>query len=150
DPELTLDLPARVSAETGMNALAHCVEAAWSTARSAEAEVIAYAGAARIYRWLPIVTKHPHDLRARSEMLVGAMLGGRALQNAAMGVHHGLAQLVGGCTGMPHGLANAVILAHAVRFNANAVPDVIWRLTNEFGRTDGDAASAIDELRERI
>ncbi len=150
DPEVTLDLPPRVSAETGMNALAHCVEAAWSPTRTAEAEVLALAGAERIAFWLPRVIDRPQDLEARAEMLIGAMLGGRCLQNASMGVHHGLAQIVGGRTGIAHGLANALILAHAVRFNAAAVPDVIWRLAQAMGRTDGDAASAIDELRARV
>jgi alcohol dehydrogenase class IV len=150
DPEVTLDLPARVSAETGMNALAHCVEAAWSPARTVEGEAVALAGAARIYQWLPQVCERPGDLGARGEMLAGAMLGGRSLQNASMGVHHGLSQLVGGRTGIPHGLANAVILAHAIRFNADAVGGVIKRLAAAFGRSDGDAAGAIDELRSRM
>lgn len=150
DPEVTLDLPARVSAETGMNALAHCIEAAWSPARTVEAEAIALAGAARIHRWLPRVVEQPTDLEARSEMLSGAMLGGRCLQNASMGVHHGLSQLVGGRTGIAHGLANAVILAHAIRFNADIAGAVTARLAACFGRTDGDAARAVDELRARL
>jgi alcohol dehydrogenase class IV len=150
DPEVTLDLPARVSAETGMNALAHCVEAAWSPLRTAEAEALAYAGAEQIYFWLPRVVEDPGDLDVRARMLEGAMLAGRCLQNASMGVHHGLAQLIGGRTGIAHGLANALILAHAVRFNADAVPDVIWRLAAAFSRTDGDAAHAIDELRAKL
>ena len=150
DPEVTLDLPARVSAETGLNALAHCVEAAWSPTRTAEADAIALAGAERIYFWLPRVIAQPQDLEARGEMLIGAMLAGRCLQNASMGVHHGLAQLVGGRTGIAHGLANALILAHAVRFNAGVVPDVVWRLAQAFGRTDSDAAGAIDDLRARV
>ncbi|HEX7417633.1 MAG TPA: iron-containing alcohol dehydrogenase, partial [Steroidobacteraceae bacterium] len=150
DPQVTLDLPVRVSAETAMNALAHCVESAWSPSRTPEAEAIALTGAARIGRWLPIVAEHPADLAARSELLVGAMLGGRCLQNASMGVHHGLAQLTGGRTGIAHGLANALILAHAVRFNADAVPEVIAALAVALGRRDGDAARAIDELRQRV
>jgi len=150
DPEVTLDLPALISAETGMNALAHCVEAAWSPSRTVEAEALAYAGAERIYRWLPQVVRRPMDLEARSEMLAGALLGGRCLQNASMGVHHGLAQLIGGRTGIAHGLANAVILAHAARFNADAVPEVTARLAAVFGRRDGDAAAAIDDLRARL
>ena len=150
DPQVTLDLPARVSAETGMNALAHCIEAAWSPARTVEAEAVALTGAARIHRWLPEACERPGDLEARSEMLAGAMLGGRALQNASMGVHHGLAQLVGGRTGIPHGLANAVILAHAIRFNADAVGAVTARLAAAFGRSDDDAARAVDELRARL
>jgi maleylacetate reductase len=150
DPETTLDLPPRASAETGMNALAHCIEAAWSPSRTPEAEAIAYSGAARIFHALPRVIEHPHDLPARTELLAGALLAGRCLQNASMGVHHGLAQMVGGRTGIAHGLANALILAHAVRFNQDAVPEVVERLAMLFGRRDGDAAAAVDELRARI
>lgn len=150
DPEVTLDLPPRASAETGMNALAHCVEAAWSASRTPEAEAIAYSGAARVFHALPRVIERPQELEGRSELLAGALLAGRCLQNASMGVHHGLAQMVGGRTGIAHGLANALILAHAVRFNQQAVPDVIARLAMLFGRRDGDAAAAIDELRARI
>lgn len=149
DPEATLDLPPRVSAETGMNALAHCVEAVWSTSRTPEAEAIALSGAGRIFRWLPRVVTASDDLDARSEMLAGAMLAGRCLQNASMGVHHGLAQMVGGRTGIPHGLANALILAHAVRFNSDAVPHAMRALSEAFGGV-GDVSSAVDALRARL
>ena len=148
DPEVTRDVPARVSAETGMNALAHCVEAAWSPVRTPEAEAVALAGAARINAALPAVVERPDDLAARTAMLEGAVLGGRCLQNASMGVHHGLSQLVGGRTGIPHGLANAVILAHAVRFNADAVPDEVERIGAAIG--SHDAAAGIDLLRDRL
>jgi alcohol dehydrogenase class IV len=149
DPELTLSTPARVSAETGMNALAHCVEVAWSPSRSPEAEAIALAGAARIVEALPRVVAAPDDLVARAEMLAGAALAGRCLQNASMGVHHGLSQLVGGRTGIPHGLANAVILAHAVRFNAEAVPDEVRRIGEAIGAPN-DPAGGIARLVERL
>src|SRR5438477_10175851 len=143
DPDLTLSTPARVSAETGMNALAHCVECAYSPARTPEAEAVALAGIRRIAAALPAVVDDPGDLTARTEMLAGAVLGGRALQNAAMGVHHGLAQLVGGRTGMAHGLANAIVLSHAMRFNAEAVPDELRRIGEALGEPD-DPARAVD------
>lgn len=149
DPELTLSTPPRVSAETGMNALAHCVECAYSPRRTPEAEAIALAGTARIAAALPEVVAAPTDLDAREEMLIGAVLGGRALLNASMGVHHGLAQLVGGRTGMPHGLANAVILSHAIRFNRDAVPDELHKIGAALGRPD-DPAGAVDELVRRL
>src|SRR5438270_8796427 len=136
DPELTLSTPARVSAETGMNALAHCVEAAYSPVRTPEAEAVALAGARRIAAALPMVVDRPDDIAARSDMLAGAVLGGRALQNAAMGVHHGLAQLVGGRTGIPHGLATALILPHDIRFNSDAVPSELRRLGPALGDAD--------------
>ena len=147
DPMLTLSTPARVSAETGMNALAHCVEAAWSSRRTPEAEAIALAGARAIAAALPAVVAAPADLDARTAMLEGACLAGRCLLNAGMGVHHGLAQLVGGRTGIPHGLANAVLLTHAVRFNAEAVPDEVARVGAALG-DESDAAGAVDRLRD--
>jgi maleylacetate reductase len=133
DPDVTRSTPPRVRAETGMNALAHCVEAAWSPRRTPEAEAVALAGFRRIMSALPQAVEDPDDGDARAAMLTGAALGGRCLQNASMGVHHGLAQLVGGRTGIPHGLANAVILPHAIRFNAEAVPGAIEALAGTIG-----------------
>jgi maleylacetate reductase len=144
DPELTTSTPPRVRAETGMNALAHCVEAAYSPHRTPEAEAIALAGARTIHEALPRVVADPDDADARGAMLVGAALAGRCLLNASMGVHHGLAQLVGGRTGIPHGLANAILLTHAVAFNAPAVPDEVEQIGAALG---GEAAASIDELR---
>jgi maleylacetate reductase len=149
DPQLTLTTPVRVSAETGMNALAHCVEAAWSPVRTPEAEAIAVAGAATIHRALPAVVAHPSDVAARTDMLAGAALAGRCLLNAGMGVHHGLAQLVGGRTGIPHGLANAVLLAHSIRFNAETVPEEVRRIGQALDAPD-DAAGAVDRLRAAL
>jgi maleylacetate reductase len=134
-----------VSAETGRNALAHCVECAYSPLRTPEAEAIALAGVARIARALPAVVGAPDDIAARTEMLEGAVLGGRCLQNASMGVHHGLSQLVGGRTGIPHGLANAVILPHAIRFNLDAVPEELARVGAALGDR-GDPAGAATAL----
>lgn len=146
DPQLTVSTPARVSAETGMNALAHCVEAAWSPIRTPEAEAVALAGVTAIHRSLPAVVADPQDLAARTAMLEGACLAGRALLNAGMGVHHGLSQLVGGRTGISHGLANSIVLAHAMRFNAAAVPDAMARIGAALGDAD-DPAGAVDRFR---
>jgi len=149
DPVLTLDTPTRVSAETGMNALAHGIEAAYSPTRSPEAEVLALACIRETAIALPLVADDPFDIDARTRMLRAAMLGGRSLQNAGMGVHHGLVQLLGGRTGIAHGLANALILAHALRFNAEAIPEQAGRIGDALGDPD-DPAGAVDRLRERL
>jgi len=149
DPELTLSTPVDVSAQTGMNALAHCVEAAWSPRRTPEAEAVALAGAHRLVATLPLVVDDPDDLAVRTAVLEGAVLGGRCLQNASMGVHHGLSQLVGGRTGIAHGLANAVLLAHSIRFNAEAVPDAVRRIGEAIGDPD-DPAGAVARLVARL
>jgi alcohol dehydrogenase class IV len=149
DPELTLTTPARVTAETGMNALAHCLEAAYAIQRSPEAEAIALAGAWRLQEALPRVVDEPSDLAARTDLLAAAALAGRALQNATMGVHHGLSQLLGGRTGIPHGLANALVLPHALRFNAPVVPEAMEAIGHSLG-TDGDPAAAVEQLRAKL
>jgi alcohol dehydrogenase class IV len=149
DAELTLSMPPRVSAATGMNALAHCVEAIYSPTRTPEAEAIAVAGAHRIFNALPLVVDDPSDVDVRASMLEGAALAGRALHNGAMGVHHGLSQLVGGRTGIPHGLANAMILAHAIRYNQEAAGDELRRLGEAIGAPD-DPAGAIAALVQRL
>jgi maleylacetate reductase len=149
DPEVTLSTPARVSAETGMNALAHCIECAYSPERTPEAEAIALAGVGRIAEALPAVVDDPADVEARARMLVGAVLGGRCLLNASMGVHHGLAQLLGGRAGIPHGLANAVILPHAIRFNLETVPHELAQVGAALGDAT-DPAGAVAALLVRL
>lgn len=149
DPEVTLSTPPRVSAETGMNCIAHGVEVAYSPSRTPEAEALGLACVSRAAAALPAVVERPDDLAARTAMLVAAMLGGRSLQNATMGVHHGLAQLLGGRTGLPHGLVNAVLLAHAMRFNADAVPDEMRLLGAALDDPD-DAPGAVARLVARL
>jgi alcohol dehydrogenase class IV len=150
DPVLTLDLPAQVSAETGMNCLAHGIECAYSPARTPEAEAVALACIERVAAALPAVVDSPADLAARTAMLEGAALGGRCLQNATMGVHHGLAQVLGARTGLAHGLANALLLAHALAFNVSAVgAEVAARIGAALGDRD-DPAGAVDRLRARV
>jgi alcohol dehydrogenase class IV len=145
DPELTLGTPLSVTAETSLNAMAHCVEALWATERSPEAIAIAEAGATAIARALPAVVDAPTDLPARSALLTGAALAGRALQNAAMGVHHGLAQQVGARTGIAHGLANSLLLPHTIRFNAAGCPGAMQALRRAWG-TDDPAGFVADLL----
>ena len=147
DPELTVGTPVQVTAETSLNALAHCVEAAYAVQRSPEAEAVALAGAKAIHQALPRVVDDPSSLEARTDLLAGAALAGRALQNATMGVHHGLSQQLGGRTGIPHGLANALVLPHAMRFNAPVVPEAMDALAEALG--GGEAAAAVEVLRER-
>jgi maleylacetate reductase len=148
DPELTLSLPTEVSAQTGVNALAHCVEIAYSPQRTPEAEAVALAGVRHIARALPTVVERPDDRGARTEMLAGACLGGRALQNGRMGAHHGLAQLVGARSGIAHGLANAVLLPHVMRFNEDAVGDALASVGEALG--DADASAAVARLLPRL
>jgi alcohol dehydrogenase class IV len=157
DPLLTVSTSARVSAETGMSALAHCTECVLSAHRTPEAEAIALAGVTRIVEALPDVVARPTDADARTAMLAGSVLGGRCLQNASMGAHHELAQLLAARTGIAHGLANAVLLPHALRNIQDTMPREAERIGGALGGTLGDppgdgqgVAGAIEAFVRRL
>jgi maleylacetate reductase len=120
DPALTLNLPAGVTSATGINALAHCIEALYSVTRNPLSSAAALGGIRHITRALPRCYSHSDDLSARTEMLLGAHLGGTSLATVLMGLHHGLCHVLGGTAGVPHGVANAIMLPHAMRFNLDA------------------------------
>ncbi|MDP1794378.1 MAG: iron-containing alcohol dehydrogenase, partial [Acidimicrobiales bacterium] len=149
DPRATLDMAPDTSGETAMNALAHAVEVVYSPRCTPEAEAIALAAITRIAHAAPLVVDDGDDLEARTALLSGAALAGRSLQNASMGIHHGLAQMIGGRSGIPHGRANAVLLSKVVAFNELAAPEAVGKIGVALG-DPGDAAGAIDRLRERL
>jgi maleylacetate reductase len=120
DPQLTRDLPPEMTASTGINALAHCFEALYSIQRNPLSTAAAASGVSYISAALLRCYQRPDDLPARSTMLTGAHLAGLSLASVAMGLHHGLCHVLGGSANVPHGIANSIILPHAIRFNASA------------------------------
>jgi maleylacetate reductase len=117
DPELTLDLSPRLTAGTGVNAVAHCIEALYSIRRNPFSSALAGASLSAFAHALPRCIAFGGDIEARTEMLKGSFLAGTALSNVAMGLHHGICHVLGGSTAVAHGDANSVMLPHVVRFN---------------------------------
>jgi alcohol dehydrogenase class IV len=145
DPELTLDLAPELTAATGINALAHCVEALYSITRNPLATAAARAGIEAIAGALPRCYSAGTDLEARGDLLAGAYLAGTALATVAMGLHHGLCHVLGGTAGVPHGMANAIILPHAMRFNQEASAPQLGLAADALGlatRGQSDLAAA--------
>jgi maleylacetate reductase len=144
DPEITLDLPASITASTGMNALAHCVEAAYAADVNPLVPPVALEGVRRIARSLPLCVRAGDDLKAREDLLTGAYLGAFSIANASMGLHHGLCHVIGGRTGVAHGVLNAVLLPHVMRFNADATTAAMSAIAEAMNpgaqTTDMDAA----------
>jgi maleylacetate reductase len=132
DPDLTLDLPAPITASTGMNALAHCVEACYATDVNPAVPPVALEGIRRIARSLPRCVAAGDDIEARQELFSGAYLGAFSIANASMGLHHGLCHVIGARTGVAHGVLNAILLPHVMRFNADAVPDAMDAIARNF------------------
>ena len=119
DPDLTLGLPAALTAASGMNAVAHCVEALWVPERTPVGMALAMESLRRFAAHLPRAVEDGSDRAARGECLVATWLAGAALV-AGTGLHHKLAHVLGGL-GLPHAETHAIILPHVARFNL-AVP----------------------------
>ena len=152
DPVLTVGMPAAMTAGTGMDALAHCVETYLSPRFNPPADAIALDGAARAWRWLAHAVRHPADLAARAEMMVAGLHGGLAFQKG-LGAVHALSHPLGALTAptLHHGTVNAVLLPHVLRFNAGHVGDKFARLQAAFGLDAGaDLADAFTALNLRI
>jgi len=144
DPVLTLDLPLEETVGTAMNALAHAAEAFYALDRGPKAERHGFTGARAIAYALPLVVERPRDLYARARLLEGAMRAAQALAAGGFALAHAMAQALGGRFGTPHGAANAVVLAPALRFNAEVVPDAVAAFGEAIGAED--APARVEEL----
>jgi alcohol dehydrogenase class IV len=125
DPELTLGLPAHVTAATGIDAMVHAIEAYASVSpnnnpvsRTLAKEALRLMGGA-----LERAVMTPDDIEARTDMLLGSMLAGQAFANSPVAAVHALAYPIGGHFKVPHGLSNALVLPHVLRFNAVTAPE---------------------------
>lgn len=152
DPLLTLALPPDMTAATGINALAHCIEALYSISRNPLSTAAASAGARAIASALPRCFAQGNDEEARTEMLMGAYLAGTALSTVTMALHHGICHVLGGSAGVPHGIANGIILPHAMRFNLYATASQLIPVAEAMGvtTTGRSAEEAVGEAIEAI
>jgi alcohol dehydrogenase class IV len=147
DPTLTLSLPAPLSAASGMNAIAHCVEALYAHDGNPIISLMAEEGIRGLASALPRIISKPADIEARSEALYGAWLAGMVLGSAGMALHHKLCHVLGGF-GLPHAETHAIVLPHAVRYNRDAAPEAMQRIQRAM--EGSDAATAIHDLETRL
>lgn len=143
DPELTLSLPAPVSAASGMNALAHCVEGLYAANASPVATLLAAEGIRALVSSLPQVVGRPDDLPARTAALYGAWLGGSTLGTVRMGVHHTICHVLGGTFGLSHAETHSAVLPHVVSYNMLAAPEAMNMLARCLS-TDDPASTTWD------
>ncbi len=159
DPLLTLQLSPEMTASTGINALAHCIEALYSITRNPLSTAAALQGIRSIAAALPRCYAVGDDLEARTQMFSGSLLAAMALAHVTMAIHHGLCHVLGGTAGVPHGVANSIILPHAMRFNLDATAPELAKAAEAIGiATAGrspeaaaqDAIQAVDRLISRL
>lgn len=138
DPELTLSLPPKVTAYTGIDALTHALEAYTSTQAHVISEMYSLEAIRLIAENLPAACAHGGNLEARAAMLMGSLLGGKALATAGVGLVHAMAYPLGGMFGIPHGLANAVLLPYVIEYNLTGNLQKFATLADVLGQnTDG-------------
>jgi maleylacetate reductase len=148
DPEMTLSLPADVSAASGMNAVAHAVEALYAGDAGPVACGAADEALLLLARALPMVVAHLNDLEARTLVLRGAHAAGVALELASMGLHHKICHVLGGTFGLPHAPTHAAVLPHVVSFNTPAAPLAMARVADALGVAN--AAAGLFELNKTL
>ncbi len=146
DPALTVGLPPAVTGPSGMNALAHCVEALYAQAPVPVISLVAEEGIRALSEGVPAACARPDDPAPRARALYGAWLAGAAVATAGVGIHHRACHVLGGSFGIGHGAANSVMLPQAVKFNATAAPEAIGRAAAALGADD--AAGAIFDLAQ--
>ncbi len=148
DVDLTLGLPPHVSTTSGMNAIAHAVEALYAQEQNPVTSLMAEHGIAALACALPTIVRNPSDRTARSDALYGAWLCGVCLGTVGMALHHKLCHTLGGSFGLPHAETNTVVLPHAVAYNAPAAPEAMARVARALGA--GQAAQGLYNLACRL
>ena len=132
DPVLTVGMPKMITAGTGMDALAHCLEAYCGPFYHPMADGIAIEGMRLVHENLPIVYADPDNIEARTHMMSAAMMGATAFQKC-LGAIHALSHPVGSIHGAHHGLTNAVFMPYVLSFNRSKVEEKLGRLSGYLG-----------------
>ena len=151
DPELTVGMPKFITAGTGMDALAHCLEAYSSPFYHPMSQGIALEGMRLVFENLPKVYDTPNDLEARANMMSAAAMGAVAFQKG-LGAIHSLSHPVGAVYGTHHGTTNAVVMPMVLDFNRSAIEDRIVKAAAYLGISGGfdGFRAAVMDLRARL
>jgi alcohol dehydrogenase class IV len=148
DPNLTLSLPPALSAASGMNAVAHAVEALYSHEGNPIISLMAEEGIRALAKALSSIVRDPKDLEGRSDALYGAWLCGIVLGSAGMALHHKLCHVLGGSFNLPHAETHSIVLPHAVRYNYESAREAMTRIEKAIGAHD--AAAGIFDLEKNL
>lgn len=145
DPELTVTQPSRVTALTGIDAIAHAIETYVTKRRNSISLAFSREAWQHLASNLPRVLNEPNDLPARSEMQLGACLAGMAIENSMLGAAHALANPLTAAHGIAHGEAIAVMLPHVIRRNGRQVEssyrELVERCNGLFGENNSGTAA---------
>jgi alcohol dehydrogenase class IV len=148
DVDLTMDLPTSIAATSGLNAIAHAVEALYAKDGNPVASLMAEEGIAALAHALPRIAERPAEVEPRSDALYGAWLCGQCLGMVGMALHHKLCHVLGGAFDLPHAETHSVLLPHSAAYNAPAAPVAMARASRALGASD--APKALFDLAGRL
>ncbi len=137
DPDLTIGLPVSMSVTSGLNAMAHAVEAVYAENRNPVTSLMAVEGVRALHEALPKIVENPTNTDARSQALYGAWLCGTVLGTVGMALHHKLCHTLGGTYNLPHAETHAIMLPHTSAYNAPAAAEEMQPLIDLFGGSIG-------------
>ena len=148
DAALTLSLPTALSVASGLNALAHCIDALWGPRADPVSAALAGDGVRALDRGLRAIAADPRDLAGREETLLGAHLSAVAFAAAGSGLHHKICHVLGGMFGLPHAQTHAVVLGYVLALNGPAAPRAERRIADAFGAPS--ALAGLASLRSAV
>jgi alcohol dehydrogenase class IV len=153
DPQLTLSLPPSLTAATGMDALTHAIEGYTATLASPLTDALHEKAIRLIGRYLLSAFENGGNTEARTNMMMASMIAGVGFPNSGLGAVHGLSMPLGGRFNIPHGVANAVLLPHVMRYNLEVCESKfrdIARFLGERGDAPQEAVDAVFRLRKSL
>ncbi|MDR4504409.1 MAG: iron-containing alcohol dehydrogenase [Candidatus Scalindua sp.] len=150
DGNLCQSMPPHITANTGMDALSHDVEAFVAGLASPYTDALSIHSVRIVFDYLPRAFKDGNNLEARQAMHDASCLGGMAFSNAILGITHSMAHQIGGMFNVPHGCANAILMPNVIRFNSRST-DKYCLLAQALGKeTAEDFAREIENLRQSV
>jgi alcohol dehydrogenase class IV len=149
DPKMTEKLPPHLTASTGMDAMTHAIESYTALQRNPLSDAAALHAIRLTAAYLPKAVVDGSDLAARGQMQIAALLAGWAFSNAMVGLVHAMAHSLGAVCGIPHGLANGILLPYVMRFNLYEIPELTADIAVALG-ADVSGLNALDAGRTAI
>ncbi len=159
DPELTVRLPAKITAFTGMDALTHAIEGITSTTVSPISDALGMHAIRLITEYLPVAVAEPENIEARGNMLIASTIAGMCFINSLTGAVHALAHALGGQYGIPHGIANTILLPEIMEYNLPERPERFKVIADLMGvpvdnldplEAGKKAIEAVRDLRKKV
>lgn len=150
DADFTMTLPPAICGTSGINAIAHAVEALYALNANPITSMIALEGIKSLAEALPQISQDPGSKSARVQALYGAWLCGTVLGSTSMGLHHKLCHVLGGSFSLPHAETHTIILPHALSYNAPAIPEQMAKLATVFPGSNGDALYGLELLVDKL